>query len=158
ALIGPAPYSGGIVSTINPNGTTTIGGGLEAAASQFPAPGPTTNRRTVFLMTDGLGNTPPMIADANPFLPASDLSVVGFGTESSLNGALLDQLAQGHNGMYTRAGSALDLKKFFALAFGNIFEAGTLSDPDYFLPATQNSMSIPFMVCEDDTITVVLGW
>jgi hypothetical protein len=154
ALIGP----GGIFGALNPNGTTTIGGGLEAAVSQFPAPGPTTNRRTVFLMTDGLENTPPMIADANPFLGGSDLSVVGFGTESSLNGALLDQLAQGHNGMYTRAGSALDLKKFFALAFGNIFEAGTLSDPDHFLPAGQNSTSIPFMVCEDDTITVVLGW
>ena len=158
ALIGPAPYSAGIVGAINPNGSTTIGGGLEAAVNQFPAPGPATNRRTVFLMTDGLENTPPMIADANPFLAGSDLSVVGFGTESSLNGALLDQLAQAHNGMYTRAGSALDLKKFFALAFGNIFEAGTLSDPDYFLPAAQNSMSIPFMVCEDDTITVVLGW
>jgi hypothetical protein len=158
ALIGPPPYSGGIVGAINPNGTTTIGGGLEAAASQFPAPGPATNRRTVFLMTDGLENTPPMIADANPFLTGSDLSVVGFGAESSLNGALLDQLAQVHGGMYTRAGSALDLKKFFALAFGNIFEAGTLSDPDYFLPAAQNSMSIPFVVCEDDTITVVLGW
>src|SRR5215468_6606290 len=109
-------------------------------------------------MTDGLQNTPPMIADAESSLGGTDLSVIGFGTESNLNGALLDQLAQQHNGMYTRAGSALDLKKFFALAFGNIFEAGTLSDPDYFLPAAQNSMSIPFLVCEDDTITVVLGW
>lgn len=157
-LIGPAPFSAGIVGGINPNGSTTIGGGLEAAVNQFPAPGPATNRRTVFLMTDGLENTPPMIADADPFLAGSDLSVVGFGTESNLNGALLDQLAQEHGGMYTRAGSALDLKKFFALAFGNIFEAGTLSDPDYFLPAGQNSMSLPFLVCEDDAITVVLGW
>jgi hypothetical protein len=157
-LIGPAPYSGGIIGGIAPNGSTTIGGGLEAAVNQFPAPSATANRRTVLLMTDGLQNTPPMIADANPFLAGADLSVVGFGTESSLNGALLDQLAQEHSGMYTRAGSALNLKKFFALAFGNIFEAGTLSDPEYDLPAGQNSMSIPFLVCSDDTITVVLGW
>jgi hypothetical protein len=157
-LIGSAPFSGGIVGAIAPIGNTTIGGGLEAGVGQFPPPGPGVNRRTVFLMTDGLQNTPPMIADADPFLTGSDLSVVGFGSESNLNGALLDQLAQEHNGLYTRAGSALDLKKFFALAFGNIFEAGTLSDPDYFLPASQDSMSIPFLVCEDDTITVVLGW
>jgi hypothetical protein len=157
-LIGSAPYSGGIVGALVPGGSTTIGGGLEAAVNRFPPPGPSANRRTVFLMTDGLQNTLPMIADADPFLAGTDLSVVGFGTESSLNGALLDHLAQEHSGLYTRAGSALDLKKFFALAFGNIFEAGTLSDPDYFLPAQQNSMLIPFLVCSDDTITVVLGW
>lgn len=157
-LIGLPPFSAGIVGAINPAGSTTIGGGLEAAVGQFPPPGPGISQRTILLMTDGLQNTFPMIADADPFLGGCDLSVIGFGTESSLNGVLLDQLAQEHGGLYTRAGSGLDLKKFFALAFGNVFEAGTLSDPDYDLPAGQNSMSIPFLVCSDDSITAVLGW
>jgi len=158
ALIGPAPFSGGIIGGLVAAGATTIGGGLEKGVSQFPAPGPGVNQRTILLMTDGLQNTPPMIVDAESSLGGTDLSVIGFGTESNLNGALLDQLAQEHNGMYTRAGDALSLKKFFALAFGNIFEAGTLSDPTYDLPPQENSKSIPFLVCEDDTITAVLGW
>jgi hypothetical protein len=93
------------------------------------------NQKTILLMTDGLENTPPMVADVNPALSGVDLSVIGFGTESSLDGLLLDRLAQLHGGDYTRAGTGLQLKKFFVLAFGNIFEAGTLSDPEYDLPA-----------------------
>ena len=157
-LVGPAPFTSGKVAALAPGGVTTIGGGLQTANTQFPAPGPGVNQKTILLMTDGLQNTPPMVADVDPALGGVDLSVIGFGTESSLDGALLDGLAQEHGGMYTRAGSGLQLKKFFVLAFGNIFEAGTLSDPEYDLPAGQNEASIPFRVCGDDTITAVLGW
>jgi hypothetical protein len=157
-LVGPPPFGGGKVGGLTPNGLTTIGGGLQIANGQFPAPGPGVNQKTVLLMTDGLENTPPMVADVNPALGGVDLSVIGFGTESSLNGVLLDQLAQQHGGMYTRAGTGLQLKKFFVLAFGNIFEAGTLSDPEYDLPAAQNQKSIMFRVCGEETITAVLGW
>ena len=157
-LIGPPPFSGGIVGGITPNGLTSIGDGLEKAAAQFPAPGPTVNKRTVLLMTDGLQNKPPMIAAADPLLAGSDLSVIGFGSESSLDGALLSRLAQKHGGLYTRAGGPLQLKKFFVLAFGNIFESGSLLDPEYDLPAAQNSKAFPVLVCSDDAITAVIGW
>ena len=157
-LVGPAPFGGGKVGALTPYGLTTIGGGLQSANGQFPAPGPGVNKKTLLLLTDGLQNTPPMVADVNPLLGGVDLSVIGFGTESSLDGVLLDSLAQQHNGMYTRAGTGLQLKKFFVLAFGNIFEAGTLSDPEYDLPAAQNQKAIPFHVCSEDTITAVLGW
>lgn len=157
-LVGPPPFASGIVGGLTPNGLTSIGDGLEHAAGQFPAPGAGVNQRTILLMTDGLQNTPPMIADAEPFLAGTDLSVIGFGAESSLDGVLLDHLAQERGGLYTRAGSALQLKKFFAIAFGNIFESGTLTDPEYDLPASENSKSIPFLVCSDHTITAVLGW
>ncbi|MEP6892188.1 MAG: trypsin-like peptidase domain-containing protein [Gaiellaceae bacterium] len=158
SLIGPAPFTGGFVGGLAPTGLTSIGGGLEAASARFPAPGPGVNKRTILLMTDGLQNTPPMIADAAPAVAGVDLSVVGFGAESSLDGVLLDRLAQAHGGMYTRAGSPLQLKKFFALAFGNIFASGTLSDPEYELPAAERSKSIPFRVCSEDSIAAVLGW
>jgi V8-like Glu-specific endopeptidase len=157
-LVGPAPFGGGKVGALIPNGLTTIGGGLQTANGQFPAPGPGINQKTLLLLTDGLQNTPPMVADVNPMLGGVDLSVIGFGTESSLDGVLLDGLAQQHNGMYTRAGTGLQLKKFFVLAFGNIFEAGTLSDPEYDLPAALNQKSIAFYVCSEDTITAVVGW
>jgi hypothetical protein len=158
SLVGPAPFSGGKIGGLTPYGLTSIGGGLQTANGQFPASGPGVNQKTLLLLTDGLQNTPPMVADVNPALGGVDLSVIGFGAESSLDGVLLDNLAQQHKGVYTRAGSGLQLKKFFVLAFGNIFEAGTLSDPEYDLPAAQNQKAIPFHVCGEDTITAVLGW
>jgi hypothetical protein len=154
ALVAP----GGVIQRLVPDGLTSIGGGLRAANGQFPAPAPGVNKRTILLLTDGLQNTPPMIAETRAELAGADLSVIGFGEESSLDGFLLDTLAQEHNGMYTRAGSPLHLKKFFALAFGNIFESGTLVDPDYVLPAADRTKAISFGVCSEDSITAVLGW
>jgi hypothetical protein len=158
-LIGPAPFSSGIVGGLVPDQFTSIGKGLEVAQSQFPAPAPGVNTRTILLLTDGLENTPPMIADVDPSLSGDDLSVIGLGAESSLNGALLNSLAERHNGLYTRAGDGLALRKFFALAYGNIFESGTITDPEFFLPASQTEATpLSFLVCSEDIITVVLGW
>ncbi len=159
ALIGPAPFSGGIVGGLAPGGQTSIGKGLAVAQSQFPPSGPAANQSTVLLLTDGLENTPPMIADVDSSLNGDDLSVIGLGSESSLNGALLNNLAEAHNGLYTRAGDGLKLRKFFALAYGNIFESGTLTDPEFFLPASQREATpLSFPVCSEDVITVVIGW
>jgi Trypsin-like peptidase domain/von Willebrand factor type A domain len=159
ALIGSAPFSGGIVGGLVPGGLTSIGKGLTVAQSQFPLSGRGVNQRTVLLLTDGLENTPPMIADVDSSLNGDDLSVIGLGSESSLNGPLLNSLAEAHNGLYTRAGDGLKLRKFFALAYGNIFESGTLTDPEFFLPANQtNAQPLSFRVCSEDSITVVIGW
>jgi hypothetical protein len=147
ALIGSAPFSGGIVGGLVPGGLTSIGKGLTVAQSQFPLSGRGVNQRTVLLLTDGLENTPPMIADVDSSLNGDDLSVIGLGSESSLNGPLLNSLAEAHNGLYTRAGDGLKLRKFFALAYGNIFESGTLTDPEFFLPANQtNAQPLSFRV------------
>ncbi len=155
ALIGPAPYSAGIVGGLAADGTTTIGGGLEAARTQLPAGA---NPRAILLMTDGLQNTPPMIADVDG-LAGIDINVIGFGTEASLDGALLTDLAETHNGLYTRAGDGLALRKFFALAFGNIFASNALVDPEFDLPAGQPAGSpVSFNVCGEDKITIVAGW
>jgi Trypsin-like peptidase domain/von Willebrand factor type A domain len=156
ALIGPSPFTSGIVGGLAPGGNTSIGDGLEAGRDSLPA-GP--NPRAILLMTDGLQNTPPMIEAVGPTLGAIQVNAIGFGAESSLNGALLSQLAQAHNGVYTRAGTGLHLKKFFALAFGNIFEAGTLLDPDHVLKRGERAATPePFHVCGEEAVTVVVGW
>ncbi|MBC7778455.1 MAG: trypsin-like peptidase domain-containing protein [Phycisphaerae bacterium] len=158
-LIGPSPFVGGIVGSIVPDNMTSIGDGLQAGRAQLPAPGSTPNRPTILLLTDGLQNTPPMIEDVDASLSGVDVHAIGFGTESSLNGGLLTHLAQTHNGLYMRAGDGLALKKFFALSFGNIFEAGTLLDPEFFLKASdQAARPVPFTICEEAEFTVVLGW
>lgn len=155
ALIGSAPFSGGIVGGLVPGGATSIGSGLDKARLQFPMAG--TNPRALLLLTDGLQNTPPWISDVS--LDGIDVHAIGFGTASSLDGALLTDLATTHNGLYTRAGNGLALEKFFSHAFGNIFAAGVLFDPEYDLPAAQRvSRPESFRVCGEETITVVVGW
>jgi hypothetical protein len=58
-LVGPAPYTGGAVGALVPGGSTTIGGGLQTARSEFPMQ--LVNLSSILLLTDGLQNTPPMI-------------------------------------------------------------------------------------------------
>lgn len=155
ALTGPAPFTGGIVGAIVPDGTTSIGSGLAAAQGQIASPD---TARAILLLTDGLQNTPPLIADVAG-LDGININAVGFGAASSLDGALLTQLSAAHNGIYMRAGDGLDLKKYFALAFGNIFAAGALLDPEGKLAANQSTgKPIPFQVCGERTITIVAGW
>ncbi len=155
-LIGAAPYAGGIVGALAAGGATTIGGGLEAARLEFPAPG--ANPRAILLLTDGLQNTPPMVADVEGGLAGITVHAIGFGTESSLDAALLTALTGAHGGLYTRAGSGLALEKFFTEAFGNIFEAGMLFDPEFDLPANQSGAAMKFPVCGEEAITAVVGW
>ena len=110
-------------------------------------------------MTDGLQNTPPMIEMIIGQLAGIDINVIGYGTESSLDGELLSNLARDHNGLYTGAMSPLHLKKFFSIAFGNIFETGTALDPEFFL-SNQHDVASPitFDVCGEENVTIVIGW
>jgi hypothetical protein len=157
-LIGPAPFTGGIMGSLAPGGSTTIGGGLNGAYAQLPPGGPNP-LRNVLLFTDGLQNTPPMVNP--PDLSPTDIRIdaIGYGTPASLDGAMLTALATLHHGQYVLADTNLKLQKFFALAFGNIFEAGLLMDPESVLAKGQNAAApFAFNVCEEETITVVVGW
>jgi hypothetical protein len=160
ALVGPIPpATAGLIGGLTANGMTTIGGGLQTALGYFPPPSPTANTRAVLLMTDGLENTAPMISTVEPLLAGSRLNVVGFGTAASIDGPRLTTLARAHEGIYVRADDGLNLKKYFALAFGRIFDLGTALDPDAVLPAGQQAASpVDVDVCGETALTVVLGW
>jgi von Willebrand factor type A domain/Trypsin-like peptidase domain len=156
-LIGLPPYSGGQVGALTPGGATSIGDGLDQARSQFPSPG--VNPRAILLLTDGLQNTPPLVNEVEGALAGIDVYAIGFGSEASLDGSLLNALTSTHGGLYTRAEGTLALEKFFSHAFGNIFEAGVLFDPEYDLPEDQRvSSPQPFNVCGEESITIVVGW
>ncbi|HJY30817.1 MAG TPA: trypsin-like peptidase domain-containing protein, partial [Pyrinomonadaceae bacterium] len=133
-LIGPAPArNAGIVGGIAPGGSTTIGGGLSQAQGALPGSSP--NLPAILLMTDGLENTPPLISSVEGSLGSTRLCIVGFGSEGSVDGPRLTSLARNHGGIYTRAGEGLQLKKFFVLSFGNIFQTGISLDPFFVFPA-----------------------
>jgi von Willebrand factor type A domain/Trypsin-like peptidase domain len=158
-LIGPAPFAAGKIGALIPDGSTTIGGGLKSAGGALPASG--ANPRTILLLTDGLQNTPPMIAEPSVQNAISGIAInaIGYGTASSLDGNLLTALAGAHGGSYVRADSSLQLEKYFTQAFGNIFESGLLTDPEFVMAANQRTAPpLPFNVCEEETITVVVGW
>ena len=158
-LIGDPPFSGGIVGNLNPGGATSIGDGLKTGSAEISVAGP--NPRSILLFTDGLQNTPPMIEDAavQAALSGIDVHAIGYGTEASLDGDVLTALAQAHNGMFVRADTNLELEKFFSNAFGNIFESGLMIDPEFVLPnGHRRGTPVPFTVCGEDRITVVVGW
>lgn len=156
ALIGSAPYAGGLVGSLTPGGATSIGEGLDAARAQFPMPG--VNPRAILLLTDGLQNRPRSIAQVEPALTGIDIHAIGLGSDANLDSLLLSALAAGHGGLYTRASSGLALLKFFSQAFGNIFEAGVLLDPEFTLPANESAPPLSFQVCGEERLTVVVGW
>ena len=156
-LVGNAPFSGGIAGGLNPGGATSIGDGLDKARQQFPGPG--ANPRAILLMTDGMENTPPTIAAVDGALNGIDIHAIGFGAAGNIDSTKLANLVAAHNGKFTRAESGVGLEKFFSLAFGNIFEAGILMDPEYDLPAGQaTGTNVAFGVCGEEQITIVLGW
>ncbi len=156
ALIGGAPYAGGVVGSLTSGGATSIGGGLDAARAQFPMPG--ANPRALLLLTDGLQNRPPSIEAIEATLAGIDVHAIGLGSDSNLDSALLSTLAASHGGLYTRASGGLALLKFFSQAFGNIFEAGVLLDPEADLPENESAPPLPFRVCGEETLTAVVGW
>jgi hypothetical protein len=156
ALIGGPPFAGGLVGGLTPGGATSIGEGLDAGRAQFPMPG--ANPRAILLLTDGLQNQPRSIAEVEPALNGIDVHAIGLGSDSNLDGAVLSTLTSGHGGLYTRASSGLALLKFFSQAFGNIFEAGVLLDPEFALPENQSALPLEFRVCGEERLTVVVGW
>lgn len=155
ALVGPPPFTGGQIGAITPGGATSIGAGIGNA---LLALGSGTNRRAILLLTDGLQNTLPMLEDVEGSLGNTIVNVIGLGSDADLNGPLLSRVAHAHGGHFTRATNGLALRKFFGLSFGNIFETGALTDPDFVLTAQQKEAKHAFDVCGEESITLVLTW
>lgn len=156
-LVGPPPFTTGLIGAISAGGSTSLGRGVATALSAIGSG--SSNDRAILLLTDGLQNTPPMIESVEGSLGSTKLCVIGFGSDAEINGPLLSRIAREHSGDFTRAVDGLALRKFFGLCFGNIFETGALGDPEFLLRAAQTE-SDPhlFSVCGEERITLVLGW
>jgi hypothetical protein len=156
-LAGPPPYASGDIGAITAGGSTSLGAGVNGSIlSLVNSSG---NDKAILLLSDGLQNTAPMLEEVESGLGSTKVCVVGFGSDGEIDGPLLSRVAREHNGDFTRAVDGLSLKKFFALCFGNIFESGSLSDPDYILKVDQEqSAPHKFNVYDEERITVVLGW
>lgn len=156
ALVGPPPFTGGHIGAIAAGGATSIGAGVGTA---LLALGGTANQRAILLLTDGLQNTAPMLEEVEGALGNTIVNVIGLGSDADIDGPLLSRVAHEHGGHFTRATDGLALRKFFGLSFGNIFETGALSDPEFVLKASQKE-SEPhyFDVCGEQRVTLALTW
>ena len=156
ALAGPPPFTGGHIGAITAGGATSIGAGV---ATALLALGGTANQRAILLLTDGLQNTAPMLEEVEGALGSTIVNVVGLGSDADIDGPLLSRVAHEHGGHFTRATDGLALRKFFGLSFGNIFETGALSDPEFVLKAgQQESEPHYFDVCGEQRVTLALTW
>jgi hypothetical protein len=155
-LTGPPPFTTGQIGAITAGGSTSIGAGVGIALLAY---GSSSNDRAMLLLSDGLQNTLPMIEEVEGSLGSTKLNVIGFGSDADIDGPLLSRVAREHGGQFTRAIDGLSLRKFFGMSFGNIFEAGALTDPEFILKAGQvESAPHSFSVCGEERITLVLGW
>ena len=154
-LTGVPPFTTGKIGAIAVGGSTSIGEGVGIG---LLAMGSSTNDRAMLLLTDGMQNTAPMIEEIEPSLGATKLNVIGFGSDADIDGPLLSRLAREHHGQFTRAIDGMALRKFFGLAFGNIFEAGALGDPDFLLKAGQAVSPLTnSRFAGEERITVILS-
>jgi hypothetical protein len=107
--VGPAPAGAGrtqahnIVTThdpaltLDPRGATSIGGGIQQAKTALDAAPPSYSVRAMVVLTDGLENTRPMIAEVSGSLTANTFAI-GFGQAAAISTAALNAITQGHGG------------------------------------------------------------
>ena len=107
--VGPVPAGAGrtqaqnIVTThvpaltLDPRGATSIGGGIQQAKTALDAAPASYSVRAMVVLTDGLENTPPMIASVSGSLTANTFAI-GFGQVAAISTAALNAITQGHGG------------------------------------------------------------
>jgi hypothetical protein len=154
--IGDAATVGSNVKTLvdtsqfDPAGSTSIGDGLAkgsqslAAASGFAV-------KAMVVLTDGMENTPPWIAQepvtANTF-------AVGLGVPSDIDIGKLEGLASGHHGYLLVSGLLTQdqkcrLQKFFLQILAGITNADIVLDPEGLI-VPRTTYRVPFYLTEAD--------
>jgi hypothetical protein len=160
ALTLPAAAPGAMSAAVGPiaaGGMTSIGAGLAAAQAALAG----SARPSILLLTDGMENTAPMIADiatGAPWVPMH-LCAVGFGTPGSLDGPKMRDLAERQGGIYVSGPEPLQLRKFFVDCFADIFDTFMGMDPIQVLePGDAASAPLTHTALGDRKLAFVLSW
>jgi hypothetical protein len=83
--------------TLDPRGSTSIGGGIVAGKAALDAVAGTYSRRAMVVLTDGLENTPPMISGVSTSLNDHTFAI-GFGQAAAISTAALHAITKNHGG------------------------------------------------------------
>jgi hypothetical protein len=142
-------------SELDPAGATSIGGGVQegkAALDAAVAPTPYAVK-AILVLTDGVENTPPMLATVGSTITANTFAV-GLGLPYNISTAALNTLTQGHNGYLLVTGALTTdqrtrLSKYFLQILAGITNASVILDPHGDIGFGEEHR-IPFVVSDAD--------
>ena len=133
------------IAALTPRGSTSIGGGLEQARTNF-ATATGQARKAIVLVTDGMENTPPFVKLGGPNDPKVDLNLysgftiysVGLGLGAEVDLGVLTSVATTTRGaFYLTEDRWLTLSKFFVEIFGDTLDEFVTLDPEFELVGGQ---------------------
>jgi hypothetical protein len=143
---------------LTPRNATCIGGALQLGQSQIS--GSSLARKILLVFTDGLENTPPMIATVEPAILAAGTEVyaIGLGQPQNISSAALQALAASANGQFFQTDDTLVLRKNFVQVLADAFRNNMNSDPIFTITPGQ-TINIPVQInqCEK-RISFILVW
>ena len=144
-------------SDIDPAGATSIGEGvvngkqmLDDAQAAAATPYDVT---AMVVLTDGMWNRPPPLADVTGSITANTYAV-GLGLPSNISVPTLTTLCQGHNGYLLVTGALsgdqpMQLSKYFLQILAGVSNAQITADPRGILDR-ESEHRIPVSICEAD--------
>jgi len=147
---------------LDPAGDTSIGGGVLEGRNALNAASasPPYAVKAMLVVTDGMENTAPMIADVASSVDANTFAI-GIGQPGNISVPALDALTQGHGGYLVVTGTittdqSFRLTKYFLQALAGITNAQVVVDPQSIL-LWGAVHRIPFLVTDaDQAIDVIL--
>jgi hypothetical protein len=147
-------------SGLDPAGNTSIGTGIASGRTILNSAAQPYDRKAMVVLTDGMENTPPFIADVAADIDAQTYAV-GLGMPQNISTAAL-QTISGNNGGYLLVTGAIAsdnrfmLQKYFLQILAGISNAEIVLDPDGQLtPGVVQK--IPFHLTEADSgVDVIL--
>jgi hypothetical protein len=144
-------------SDIDPSGWTSVGDGVVNGKQMLDdaqaAPTPDYDVTAMVVLTDGMWNRPPSLADVSGNITANTYAV-GLGIRSNISVLALTTLCQGHSGYLLITGTlspeqSMRLSKYFLQILAGVTNAQIVADPAGVLDKGSEHR-IPFWICEAD--------
>lgn len=150
---------------LSAGGTTSIGDGLRVARGALEAnispEQDAFQRPAILVLSDGMENTPPMIASQTPDLIAKNIPVytIGFGEDYLIDAAKLSDLSGVTGGRYRHTTDPDDISKFFLeVLVDNYANTHIVVDPKGALTGGQSAVHEFPVSSLEKGIVVVLTW
>ena len=146
-------------SQLDPSGSTSIGAGIQTGRQALNA-APGFDVDSLVVLTDGMENTAPFIADVAADINANTYSV-GFGTPENISVAALQTISGNHGGYLLMTGTISGdnrflLQKYFLQILAGISNAEIVLDPQGYLNPGAGQV-IPFPLTDADAgVDVIL--
>src|SRR5215472_1508050 len=139
--------------TLDPRGSTSIGGGIAAAKAALDTVTATYPTRAMIVLTDGLENTHPMIAEVAGSLNDHTFAI-GFGQAAAISTAALNAITQNHGGYLVVTGPITPeenfaLTEYFLKVQAGVNNASAVLDPRGEL-VFGSTYRIPFTLTDAD--------